>query len=371
MQAKLRHKVEELLALADVRIGEEHPWDIQINDDRFCATVLAGGSMALGESYMDGWWDCPRLDEFFCRILRARLDKVVRSRAWYWNALKARAFNLQKPSRAYKVGEHHYDIGNDLFERMLDRRMIYSCGYWEGVATLDEAQEAKLDLVCRKLGLQPGMRVLDIGCGWGGTAKFAAERYQVEVVGITVSQQQAEFAKELCRGLAVDIRLQDYRDVEESFQRVLSLGMFEHVGYKNYECFMRTVRDSLEDDGLFLLHTIGRNEAGTMGDPWTERYIFPNSMVPSAQQISAAFEGMFVLEDWHNFGTDYDRTLMQWFRNFQDNWETLKESYDERFYRMWTYFLLSSAGSFRARSNQLWQLVLSPSGVPGGYRRPS
>jgi cyclopropane-fatty-acyl-phospholipid synthase len=366
----MRDRVEQLLALADAQIGGEHPWDIQVHDDRFYARVLAGGSMALGESYMDGWWDCPKLDEFFCRILRARLDKAVRSWSWYLSALKAKVLNLQKPSRAYKVGQHHYDIGNDLFERMLDKRMIYSCGYWETATTLDEAQEAKLDLVCRKLGLQPGMRVLDIGCGWGGTAKFAAERYQVEVVGVTVSRQQAEYAKELCRGLPVEIRLQDYRDVEESFDRILSLGMFEHVGYKNYETFMRAARRSLEDDGLFLLHTIGRNVAGTMGDPWTERYIFPNSMVPSAKQISAAFEGVFVLEDWHNFGTYYDRTLMHWYRNFQENWEMLRESYDERFRRMWTYFLLSSAGSFRARSNQVWQIVLSPKGAPGGYKRP-
>ncbi len=367
---RFREKVEQLLALADVKIGGDHPWDIQVHDDRLYARVLAGGSLALGESYMDGWWDCSNLDEFFCRILRARLDTAVKSRAWYLAALKARLFNLQKPSRAYKIGRHHYDIGNNLFECMLDERMIYSCGYWETATTLREAQEAKLNLVCRKLGLQPGMRVLDIGCGWGGTAKFAAERYQVEVVGITVSEQQAKLGKELCRGLPVDIRLQDYRDIEESFDRILSIGMFEHVGRKNYKTFMHMVRDCLKDEGLFLLHTIGRNTSGTMSDPWTERYIFPNSMLPSAKQICSASEGVFVLEDWHSFGTDYDKTLMQWFRNFHENWDALKECYDERFYRMWKYFLLSSAGSFRARGNQLWQVVLSPKGVRRGYRRP-
>ena len=276
--------------------------------------------------------------------------------------------NLQKPSRAFQIGRHHYDIGNDLFSRMLDRRMIYSCGYWKNATTLDEAQEAKLDLVCRKLGLCPGMRVLDIGCGWGGTARFAAERYGVAVVGITVSEKQVQLAQEACAGLDIDIRLQDYRQLDGTFDRVLSIGMFEHVGCKNYRAFMRVVRDRLVDDGLFLLHTIGSNRSVTRTDPWTERYIFPNSMLPSAAQIAAAAEGTLVIEDWHSFGPDYDTTLMHWHRNFVEHWSELVDRYDERFHRMWRYFLLSSAGSFRARHNQLWQVVLSPSGVPGGYR---
>lgn len=253
---------------------------------------------------------------------------------------------------------------------MLDKRMIYSCGYWESASTLDDAQKAKLDLVCRKLDLRPGMRILDIGCGWGGTAQYAAERYKVDVVGITVSQKQATFGKELCHGLPIDIRLQDYRDVEGSFDRILSIGMFEHVGCKNYRTFMRKVRGLLKDNGLFLLQTIGGNKSVTKTDPWIGRYIFPNSMLPSARQICSAIEGIFVLEDWHSFGGDYDRTLMQWFRNFDEGWDRLRKCYDDRFYRMWKYYLLSCAGSFRARSNQLWQLVLSPKGVFGGYRTP-
>jgi cyclopropane-fatty-acyl-phospholipid synthase len=278
--------------------------------------------------------------------------------------------NLQRRSRAFQIGERHYDIGHDLFSHMLDKRLIYSCGYWKNASTLDEAQEAKLDLVCRKLHLTPGMRVLDIGCGWGGTAKFAAERYGVEVVGVTVSEEQANFAKELCRGSPVEIRLQDYRDVVGTFDRVLSLGMFEHVGPKNYLTFMSIARNSLADTGLFLLHTIGRNRSGSTTDPWLERYIFPNSMLPSARQICGAIEGSFVLEDWHNFGADYDKTLLNWCDKFDENWDALKRHYDQRFYRMWKYYLLSSAGAFRARKSQLWQLVLSPQGVPGGYRSP-
>jgi len=365
-----RARTEELLALADVRIGGPRPWDLTVHDDRLYARVLAHGSLGLGESYMDGWWDCDALDEFIHRILRANLDERVQPWKDALRVLRARLTNLQKPSRAFQIGRRHYDIGNDLFSRMLDRRMIYSCAYWRDAATLDEAQEAKLDLVCRKLGLRPGLRVLDIGCGWGGTARFAAERYGVSVLGVTVSAEQAAYGQRLCEGLDVEIRLQDYRRVEGTFDRVLSIGMFEHVGYKNYARFMRSVRQRLADDGLFLLHTIGGNRSVRRNDSWTDRYIFPNSMLPSTRQIAAAIEGTFVLEDWHGFGPDYDRTLIEWHRNFARHWPELEARYGERFRRMWTYFLLSSAGGFRARKNQLWQLVLSPHGVPGGYCAP-
>jgi cyclopropane-fatty-acyl-phospholipid synthase len=363
-----RDKVERLLSLADVKIGGDRPWDIQVHNEDLYARLMAEGSLGLGESYMDVWWDCRCLDEFFHRILSAELDDKVKPLSGLLSILKAKLVNLQKPSRAFLIGQHHYDIGNNLYRHMLDERLIYSCGYWENASNLDEAQEAKLDLVCRKLDLQPGMRVLDIGCGWGGTARFAAERYHAEVLGITVSEEQVRFGKELCRGLPVEIRLQDYRSLEGTFDRILSLGMFEHVGYKNYITFMRTAKSLLKKGGIFLLHTIGGNRSVTGTDPWISRYIFPNSMLPSSRQICAAIEGSFILEDWHSFGADYDRTLMHWFQNFHDNWDALKEEYDERFYRMWKYYLLSCAGSFRARINQLWQIVLSPEGIAGGYR---
>lgn len=363
-----RHKASQLLAMAGVEINGDRPWDIRVHNAAFFARALSGGSLAMGQSYMDGWWDSAALDEFFFRIFRAQLHTRVRSRTRYVNAFKAKLFNFQKPSRAYKIGEHHYDMGNKLYQCMLDQHMIYSCGCWETATTLDAAQDGKLELVCRKLALQPGMRVLDIGCGWGGTARFAAERYGVEVVGITVSEQQATFGKELCKGLPVDIRLQDYRSIKGTFDRVLSIGMFEHVGYKNYPTFMRIIRNCLKDDGLFLLHTIGGNRSVTHTDPWIARYIFSNSMLPSAKQICSSIEGVFVIEDWHSFGNDYDKTLLHWFKNFKESWDLLKKDYDERFFRMWKYYLLSCAGSFRARVNHLWQIMLSPKGVPGGYR---
>ncbi|MEN8258541.1 MAG: cyclopropane fatty acyl phospholipid synthase [Thermodesulfobacteriota bacterium] len=365
-----RDRFEELLSCADVRINGERSWDLQVHNEKFYSRTLAQGSFGLGESYVDGWWDCNRLDEFFHLILRAKLYEKVKPWKGVINVVTAKLYNRQNRNRAFQVGEQHYDIGNDLYRCMLDDRMIYSCGYWQSASCLDEAQETKLDLVCRKLNIKPGMRVLDVGCGWGGTAKFIAENYHAEVVGITVSQKQAQLAKEQCKGLPVDIRLQDYRTLDESFDRILSIGMFEHVGHKNYQEYMRAVRRNLNDDGLFLLHTIGRNRTAASTDTWLDRYIFPNYMIPSSSQISAVAEGVFVLEDWHNFGADYDKTLIKWFHNFDRSWPTLKSDYGERFYRMWKYYLLSCAGSFRARKNHVWQIVFSLGGVQGGYVAP-
>ncbi len=365
---RLYQKVEALLASADVMIDGGRPWDIRVHDNRFFSNLLSGGSLALGQAYVDNMWDCPQLDEFFYHILRVRLDCRVIPLHYYIDAVKTKLLNRQKPINAFRNGEHHYDIGNRLYQLMLDKHMVYSCGYWESACSLDEAQEHKLDLVCRKLQLMPGMRILDIGCGWGGACKFAAENYDVEVVGITVSKEQVALGKEMCLGLPVEIRLQDYREIDGTFDRVFSIGMFEHVGDKNYQVFIQAVRNCLKDDGLFLLHTIGKNEICSCSDPWIDRYIFPGAFIPSVIQISRAIEGDFVLEDWQNFGPDYDRTLMHWYQNFQENWHAIEEDYDERFYRMWTYYLLSCAGSFRARRNQVWQLLLSPDGIPNGYR---
>jgi cyclopropane-fatty-acyl-phospholipid synthase len=172
----------------------------------------------------------------------------------------------------------------------------------------------------------------------------------------------------------VTFELSDYRQFnsrgEQRFDRVASVGMFEHVGHKNYRPYFEMARRSLADDGLFLLHTIGKNTSGRAVDPWIEKYIFPNGVLPSAKELASAIEGKFVLEDWHSFGADYDRTLMAWFAQFNAAWPRLQSLYDERFYRMWRYYLLSCAGCFRARDTQLWQLVLSASGLKGGYRRP-
>lgn len=367
----LRRTVEELLALADIRIDGDRPWDLRVLHPDLYRRVLAQGSLGLGESHMDGWWDCEALDEWSFRIFHSRLDQRARPNlGTLWAVLRSRLLNLQSLRRAKPAGAMPYRFGDDLFEAMLDPRMAYSCGYWAEAETLDAAQEAKLDLVCRKIGLEPGQRVLDIGCGWGSFAIFAAERYGAEVVGITVSPDQAELARQRAAGLPVEIRLQDYRELapDETFDHIVSIGMFEHVGFKNYRTFFEQTRRHLRDDGLFLLHTIGRNHSVTTLDPWVDKYVFPNCMLPSARQIAGALEGVFVTEDWHNFSADYDRTLMAWWHNFDTAWADLEAAYGERFYRMWRFYLQGCAGRFRARRNQLWQLVLSKHGMLGGWR---
>jgi cyclopropane-fatty-acyl-phospholipid synthase len=356
----LRKEVESALGTADVRINGGRPWDLLVHDDRFYTKVISGGALGLGESYMDGWWDCAELAQLFCKILKAHLDRRL-SINWVMvlARLKAKIANRQGQRRAAENAHRHYDLGNDLYRNMLGRWMLYSSANWEHAASLDEAGEAKLDFVCRRLNLRPGQKVLDIGCGWGGFAKYAAQKYGVQVVGITVSIEQASLARQICSDLPVEIRYQDYRDLNDRFDHVVSLGMFEHVGYKNYRRYMETVHRSLKSEGLFFLNTIGANESGYCVNSWTDKYIFPGGVLPSIAQLGAAIDGLFVMEELRDWAESYDKTLVTWFENFHANWNKLKARYSERFYRMWKYYLLSSAGAFRSKAIQDWQIVLS------------
>ena len=473
----------ELLGRAGIEINGSAPSDLRVKNPLFFKRVLQEGSLGLGESYMDGWWECERLDIFFHKVLRAGLEKQLPHH--FKDTLRiagARLFNLQSKKRAWIVGKEHYDLGNDLFSRMLDPYMQYSCGYWKEAQSLEAAQQAKLDLICRKLELEPGMRVLDIGCGWGGLAEYMARNYQVSVVGVTISAEQQKMAQARCADLDVEIRLQDYRDLHDSFDRIVSVGMFEHVGPKNYATYFEVADRNLKPNGRFLLHTIGSKdlicrklelEPGmrvldigcgwgglaeymarnyqvsvvgvtisaeqqkmaqarcadldveirlqdyrdlhdsfdrivsvgmfehvgpknyatyfevadrnlkpngrfllhTIGskvtdhnvDPWIDKYIFPNGCLPSVRHIAEASEKHFVMEDWHNFGADYDTTLMAWYERFLASWPEIADNYSERFKRMFTYYLNACAGAFRARDIQLWQVVFSR-GIEHGLR---
>ncbi len=360
---KTRQLAQELLSEAGIKINGDKQWDIQVHNDNLYGRLLSDGELGLGESYMDGWWDCEALDEFINKLLRANIrEKIKRNREVVFYIFKTNLFNRQKRSRAKMVGESHYDLGNDLFRLMLDKRMNYTSAYWNKAENLNDAQEAKLDLVCKKIELKPGMTILELGCGWGSFAKYAAENYGVNVVALNISKEQINLARELCKGLPVEFRLQDYREAEGKYDRVVSIGILEHIGYKNFSTYMKVTERCLKDDGLAFIHTIGNNTSTTHISIWTEKYIFPNSMLPSAAQISKAMEGLFVTEDWHNFGPDYDKTLMEWYRNFNKAWPQLKEKYGERFYRMWRFYLLSCAGGFRSRTNQLWQIVMTKTG---------
>jgi len=369
--SNLHRQFAELLAKADIQPGGNRPWDIQLQEKGVFERVASRANLGLGEAYMDGHWDVEALDEFFFRLLRAHLDRHVRPLPMIIQALRYRFFNLQTMKRAWQVGEEHYDLGNEFYAAMLDPRMTYTCGFWKDANTLAEAQEAKLDLICRKLQLEPGMRLLDIGCGWGSLMGYAAEHYGVSCVGVTISKEQAEWAAKRYEGLPIEFRLQDYREVNEQFDRIASVGMFEHVGRKNFRTYMEVAHRCLTDDGLFLLHTIGNNQRNSGADPWIDKYIFPNGELPSIGQIGDAVDNLFVVEDLHNFGPDYDKTLMAWHANFEKAWPRFADQLGERFYRMWRYYLLSCAGAFRARDIQLWQWVLSKEGCLGGYQRLS
>jgi cyclopropane-fatty-acyl-phospholipid synthase len=366
-----KQTVTELLQLAGITINGDAPWDLQVTDERFYDRVLSESELTLGESYVDGWWDCRRIDLFIARVLDAELyNRLKNNYSLAFKLFLTKFLNFQTKTRALQVGKQHYDLGNELFQCMLDSNMNYSCGYWKNAVDLEQAQLAKMDLVCRKLMLKPGMRLLDIGCGWGGLAKYAAENHGVEVVGVTISKQQCELAKVRCKHLPIEIRFQDYRDLNEQFDRIVSIGMFEHVGHMNYRVYMQKIHDCLHPQGLFLLHTIGGNVSTTHVTPWISKYIFPNSMLPSVMQIGKASEGLLIMEDWQNFGPDYDKTLMAWHHNFNQHWPKLKSNYDERFLRMWNFYLLSCAGGFRARETQLWQTVFSKKGCTARYDAP-
>jgi len=357
--------VHQLLETAGIAVNGDQPWDIQVHDERLYERVLRDGSLGLGEAYLDGWWDCASIDSLIDRALRANLrEKVENNLNLAWFVLRARLFNRQSLGRSPQVAHRHYDIGNDLYRAMLDKRLNYTCAYWKDAKNLDAAQEAKLDLVCRKIGAHEGMTILELGCGWGSFAKYAAEEYGAHVVGVNISEEQIALGRELCQGLPVELRLQDYRQVEGTYDAVISIGVMEHVGYKNYRTYMEVVDRCLKPGGIAFVHTIGTNIRRTTGEPWTDKYIFPNGMLPCIAQLGKAMQGLFVMEDWHNIGPHYEPTLMAWYANFTRAWPALKDKYGERFRRMWDYYLLSSAGGFRSRTQQLWQIVFTREGTP-------
>lgn len=357
--------IRELIETAGVEVNGNNPWDIQIHNPEFYDRVLQQSSLGLGESYMDGWWDCEAIDVMVTKLLLADVRSQVKGN-WKFVllALRSKLFNRQSSARAYQVGEQHYDLGNDLYEAMLDKRLNYTCGYWRNAKNLNEAQEAKLELVCKKIGLKPGMHILELGCGWGSFAQYAAEKYDARVLGVTVSKEQVDLGMERCKGLPVELRLQDYREVSGTYDAVISIGIMEHVGYKNYRTYMEVADRCLKDDGIAFVHTIGSNVSVQTAEPWVDTYIFPNGMLPSISQVAKAMEGIFVIEDLHNIGPDYDKTLQVWYKNFEAAWPELKSKYSERFRRMWTYWLQTSMSGFRARATQLWQFVMTRPGTP-------
>lgn len=368
---KTKKVAENLFKNCAVSLDGKEDAGIKVIDPKFYKMTIAHGSLGFGESYMEGYWESEKLDETLYRIIKHDIKNALKSISFneLAHAARYKLFNMQTKKRSKKVGAQHYDIGNELYTKMLDPEMNYSCGYWKNADNLTKAQFDKLDLICKKIKLKPGMRIIDIGCGWGSFARHAAKNYGVEVYGISISREQVKKAKELSKGLDIKYELKDYRDVYDKFDAAVSIGMFEHVGQKNYKTYFKKIAGLLKEEGLFLLHTIGDSQKVKAPDPWIEKYIFPNSVLPSSAEIAKAVEKHFVIEDWHNFGSDYDKTLMAWYENFKNGWQELKMSkkYNDTFYRMWEFYLLACAALFRARKAHLYQVVLSKDGVKGGY----
>lgn len=345
-------------------ISPDNVGNFQVKDDRFYKRVLSNGSLGLGESYMDGWWDSSDLEEFFYRILSARLDEKIITRFSKCLNLLPAIINRQTKARSCAVAEQHYDLDSDLFMSFLDPYNQYSCAYFDGTDDLSEAQVRKMDMICRKINVSSADNVLDIGCGWGGFARYIAEKHGCRVTAVNISRNQISYAREHCKGLPIEVLDCDYRDLKVSYDKIVSIGMFEHVGQKNYKTFIETVHRCLKDRGIFFLQTIGGNTSKVNCDPWINKYIFPNGVLPSVAQVGAAVEGLFVMEDLHNMGPHYEKTLLCWHSNFQKSWAKLSDKYDHRFKRMWDYYLLSCAGAFRARAIQLWQFVFTKHNTP-------
>jgi cyclopropane-fatty-acyl-phospholipid synthase len=359
---------ESLLAGSGVRLDGGRPWDVRVNRDRLYRRALRG-SLGIGESYIDGDWDCDALDELFRRVLSSNAQQrplILAARAL--KAFQSRFMNLQTPRRARTVAEEHYDIDHRMYALFLGPWNQYTCCFFDGTDDLERAEVLKLEMICDKLELKAGDRLLDIGCGWGGFAKYAAATRGCEVTGISLSDEQIRYAVEYTRGLPVSILKLDYRQLPVSglplFDKISIIGMLEHVGYKNYATIMSVVHQMLKPDGLFLLHTIGNCEKTTVVDPWIEKYIFRNSMAPAMSQLSDAAEGRFVVEDWENYGHYYAKTLDAWYERFNANWDRIRalktaKPFDERFRRMWNYYLMSCKAAFEVEQLHLWQLVMT------------
>lgn len=371
-------RVSHYLKQADIEINGARAWDPQVRNTRFYEHVLYRGSLGLGDAYMDGWWECQDLAEFFRRLLiwrnknlrdwRLRLPQLMLD-------IRRTVMNLQSTLRAKQVIDTHYELPVTLFEHMLGSTMAYSCAYWQEADGLDDAQRQKLDLICRKLNLKATDRVLDLGCGFGSFSRYAAEQYGCEIVAVTLSRSQAEFARKLCAGLPVEIHVCDYRDTvrygaSAPFDKIANIAMFEAVGKKNFRQFMQIVNRLLSDGGLWLLHTIA--SARCSMDPWLNRYIFPNGELPNLEALDRFSRDLFHVEDLHNLGPDYAPTLAAWRANFIRHWKTIRrvapEHFDERFFRMWLYYLDCCRGSFLARNAHVWQLVMSKGIGPCRYQ---
>ena len=353
--------VQDFLQQADIRVDGSRPWDIKICHPDFFKCIMQQGLLGLGESYMDGWWECERVDILIYKFLTGRLDEYLPIHLHnILNLFSAKLLSLKPDHVSLTSGNKEHEIGYDIFAVMLDNYMQYSCGLWREGTSLDEAQTAKLQMICEKLQLSPGMRILDLGCGWGGTAEYMARHYGVYVEGITDSTEQQKVAQARCRDLDVTIMLGDFHDcIDDQFDRIISLGTLQNIELRNYQAFFKRIANSLNPDGRCLLQSIGKDQFVNHVGLWINKYIFPRGCLPSEEQIVRSTQPYLHIEDWINLGGDYDKTFMSWEKRINDAWPELKDNYSPRFKRMLDYYLCSCAGFLRAKKLNMWQMVFS------------
>ncbi len=350
--------------------GTGKPVVVRITDPAVVRRMVLNPELAVGEAYMEGTLTIDEDDLYtFMEIAQKNLGRrgpVLWQRPLFALRRAGRRLAQFNPvSRARRNVAHHYDLSGELYDLFLDEDRQYSCAYWRHADdTLEQAQAHKKALIARKLLLKPGMKVLDIGCGWGGLALTLAKKHDVEVLGITLSTEQHKVATQRAQqaGLQdrVSFRLMDYRDVEGRFDRIVSVGMFEHVGVPHYGIFFRRIEELLHEDGVALLHTIGRMEEPSNTSPWLAKYIFPGGYTPALSEVMAIIEkqDLFTtdIEVWR---LHYAKTLHEWHRRFMANIEKARALYDDRFCRMWRYYLVSAEQSFRFYRQVVFQIQLA------------
>mmetsp|Transcript_37565 Transcript_37565/g.87936 ORF Transcript_37565/g.87936 Transcript_37565/m.87936 type:complete len:496 (+) Transcript_37565:76-1563(+) len=353
---------------------------VKITDDSAWWDIIIRGNLGIAEAWMHGKAEVEPLP-MFIKLLNGTSIGTRRTQgsdflSTFVNVIAAplgmaaQTINQQTRKLSKRVAEVHYDAGNDLYEKMLGPSMSYTCAYWKDANNLDEAQTAKFNLIFRKLQLPPSehMKVADLGMGWGTLASYVHRESQgsAEVIGVSLSKEQVSWAQANLQKPGLRFIWQDYREICEdpaqmgTFDRVYSVGMLEHVGYKNHAGFFKCIKALLKPDGLAVVHSIGEPDFVPVSDAFLDKYIFPGAVIPTLSSLTANFEKDFILEDFHNFGHDYAKTLAAWSVNAEEFFRENPTAYSEEFKRMWRYYLQMCEALFELRINQLWQFVLSP-----------
>lgn len=344
---------------------------ITLNEENLPRRIIMSPDLAVGEAYTDGTLTIEN-DDLYGFLTLAVSNIADQGQPWFRKplvALRHLGRHLQQfnpASRSRSNVAHHYDLSGDLYDLFLDEDRQYSCAYFaDPEMTLEEAQVAKKQHIARKLMIEPGMRVLDIGCGWGGMGLTLARDFGADVVGVTLSEEQHAMANQRAEAMGLadraQFKLMDYRDVQGTFDRIVSVGMFEHVGVPHYNEFFRTVRKLLKDDGVALIHTIGRCAPPSTTSPWIAKYIFPGGYVPSLSEAAKAIENHdFHTADVEIWRLHYAETLRHWYDRFMENIEKAEALYDARFCRMWRYYLVACETTFRFNKQVVFQFQLAP-----------